>query len=75
MNKLIWSRLKSMKCPECNRPIGRNLMEATYCCSNDKCSFKKITDKRFNEIINSLYQKKPILEDEVERNQRELNNL
>ncbi len=70
---MIWSRLKSMKCPECNSKIQRNMMERNYYCIKNNCGFK-IGHESFNEVVASLYRKKSDKEDSLD-NLSDLNNL
>jgi hypothetical protein len=64
---MIWSRLKSMKCPDCGEilNIGKNI----YACAD--CDFK-ISKTKFNEIIGKLYSSK---KQDYNDNLSELNNL
>ena len=66
---MIWSRLKNLKCPECNAPLLQTAI-GFNCCA---CSFK-IRTQKFNEIVSDLYKPKNMRED-PERNLAELNNL
>lgn len=52
---MIWSRLKSMKCPECNSLLKGKVLEKMYGCTNEKCTFK-ISEERFNELVKDLYK-------------------
>jgi len=69
MNKLIWSRLKSMKCPRCNNLVKEAL--PGYGCT--KCDFV-IGMKKFNEIITTMYLPRTRPEEPDDR-LSELNNL
>lgn len=55
--KLIWSRLKDMKCPNCGNYI--NPTETGYECGTDgavgHCDFK-IGKERFDEVVTNLYK-------------------
>lgn len=69
---MIWKRLKDNRCPECNAILMLS-RDNYYRCS--ACSFK-VREVRFNEIILGLYKPKSFNPDnEVEDNQRDLNNL
>lgn len=73
MSKKIWSRLKMMKCPDCNHAVIRNMLRNQYHCTKP-CGFY-MSSEAFNRVVENLYTGKPIVEDEVEKNQKELNNL
>lgn len=69
-----WKSLEQLECPKCQCSLSKS--EWGYNCSNEVCDFK-ISESRFNEIINSMYQpkfRKPI-RDEQEDNLSDLNNL
>lgn len=65
---MIWARLKSMKCPDCNAVMIKG--EEFYQCS--VCSFK-IRHEKFDSLVADLYKPKNY---EIEGdNAYELNNL
>ena len=72
MKKMIWSRLKNMKCPNCNGAMAENTITHGIECK--KCSMFIRKDK-FEQIINSLYTGKPLPESNIMKNLSELNNL
>lgn len=55
MAKLIWSRLKSMKCPSCNSEL-RSIPTNYIACSRKGCVFS-MNKEKFNEIVKDLYSK------------------
>ena len=60
--KLVWSRLKSMKCPKCGSFIEEHFDREGYECV--KCNMF-ISKERFNSLVNSLYSKPTLdLQDE-----------
>ena len=68
-----WKKLQSMECPKCSAKliVGHEV----YSCS--ACDFK-IREKKFNEVVESLYKPKHpdfLNRDIIEDNQAELNNL
>ena len=74
---MIWSRLKNMKCPECNNPLEKNtkgkvLISMDYRCV--KCPFY-ISSERFDEMIESLYRPSRNRVPGTEENLSALNNL
>lgn len=55
-----WARLKSLKCPKCNRDISGSLLENTYRCDGREegaCDFL-ISEEKFNQVVNNLYKPK-----------------
>lgn len=50
MTKMIWSRLKSWKCPKCNSQMERSLL--MHQCTNPKCDFK-IGHQRLEQIVSA----------------------
>lgn len=83
MSRMKWSNLKSLKCPECGKPLGdKTNKKGPYGyykvreCTN--CSFL-ITENKFNEVVNGLYfprKKKPAEVDmDFDRNLRGLSEL
>lgn len=66
---MIWNRIKSMKCPDCNAVLikGQDFMQ----CSG--CSFK-IRHAKFEEMVNDMYRTRR-RERREEDNQADLNNL
>ena len=52
---MIWSRLKNVCCPKCNRMLNQNWGRKGYECTNKECGFF-ITDEKFESVINSLYK-------------------
>lgn len=70
--KLIWNRLKSMKCPKCNSAL-RSIPTDYIACSRKGCVFSMNTVK-FNEVVKNLYSK-GMQVNENKDNLAELNNL
>lgn len=60
MKKIIWTRLKSFKCPKCNgNMITSNTgTRAVGCEDEEGCGFYMRYDV-FERIVNNLYQTKP----------------
>lgn len=75
--KLIWSRLKSMRCPECNRNLCGSLLDETYQCeanATGACTFS-IGKEKFDKYVDDMYGKpKQQFQSEDDR-LAELNNL
>lgn len=67
---MIWSRLKSMKCPECNHVLQHNVMYKQYECT--VCEFQ-ISDIKFASLVSKLYNIKEVSVDSD--NFHDLNNL
>lgn len=63
-----------MKCPECNHPLQRNLMDKKYVCTKKSCLFG-IKEETFNQLIKDMYKKKEFGDYSEEKNLSELNNL
>lgn len=75
---MIWGRLKSMNCPQCNsalqaEPGGYKCTKAVWS-NGEKCSFF-ITKKKFDTVIVSLYAPKRFAPPLPRDNAEELNNL
>jgi hypothetical protein len=74
---MIWSRLKNLKCPNCNKSLEKiSGLLGGYSCSSQKCSFT-ISDIRFDEVVNNLYKRPPTrvhIPTDLE-NSEDLNNL
>lgn len=66
---MIWSRLKSMRCPICNA----DLFQKSAGCSCTKCEFF-IGKQKFNKIVGDLYGATSVSEDPDER-LSDLNNF
>lgn len=69
---MIWSRLKENRCPKCRLPLI--LRAGIHACTGQKCDFA-IREAKFDELIQSLYTKKPISYRSEEQNLSDLNNL
>jgi len=56
---MIWTRLKSMKCPDCNSQLKEAVTVNfdRYICS--KCGFM-ILKEGFNKLVEALYKKMPV---------------
>lgn len=65
-DKLIWSRLKDMKCPRCSKNVELHAIgEFAIRCTNknkEKCDFKMRKDT-FDRVINQIYSPKPVQKD------------
>lgn len=68
--KFIWSRLKSMRCPGCNKGIAATTDRVGYGC--EKCAFF-ISKEDFDHFVEALYNPKKMRE--FRDNPSELNNL
>jgi len=71
---MIWSRLKNLKCPECNSDLikSHNGVQEGYACSKGKYTHFFIGIEKFNRVVSDLYNPKIEV---VRDNQAELNNL
>jgi len=76
-NKLIWSRLKTMRCPKCNLNLCGSLLDPVYQCEGNadaSCDFS-IGKEKFDKIVDDMYGKpKKQFQSEDDR-LSELNNL
>jgi len=68
--KMMWQRLKSMRCPKCNKQIVRDMLKDGYKCQ--KCDFF-IGKEKFNQVVSGLYEPKNV--GNYQDNQEQLNNL
>lgn len=71
---MIWSRLKKVKCPQCNDDL-KEFETFQYKCIG--CGFK-ITKSKFNHIVDQMYNKTANFrydKNYKEDNQEELNNI
>ena len=68
---MIWSRLKSMKCPDCNSEIVEHAYH--YSCKKKTCDFT-VSKEKFNAIIKKLYIQKHSNEPQYGDNDEALNN-
>ncbi len=69
MKKRIWSRLKNVRCPDCNIALKKRVSGGHAC---TLCNFF-IGDKAFETIVTKLYNKED--ERSFDDNLAELNNL
>lgn len=53
---LVWSRLKSMRCPKCNGALTQDRDTGTFHCLQAKCDFK-MSPQKFDEVVKNLYSK------------------
>lgn len=54
-DKLVWRRLKDMKCPKCNSDVKSGLLSDEITCTN--CDFR-ISRVKFDKIVGDLYRPK-----------------
>ena len=72
--KLLWARLKNMRCPKDNGALTRNEETGEFYCLQAKCDFK-MSSQRFDEVVKSLYSKGMQVNSHREDNLTALNNL
>lgn len=72
--KLLWSRLKNMRCPKCNGGLMQDRDTGMFNCLQAKCDFK-MSPAKFNEVVKSLYSKGMQVDANREDNLTALNNL
>lgn len=51
-----WNNLRNNKCPDCGHMLEASTKFKGYMCADENCNFK-VTEKRFSEIVKSLYFK------------------
>ena len=72
---MIWKNLINSRCPKCNGPLREMVELLGYVCQDPKCNFS-ISDKKFEEIVNSIYKpSKRFNTPNEEENLRALNEL
>lgn len=69
---MMWSRLKNMRCPNCNGYIAENNITIGFECG--KCSMF-ISKEKFNNLLDSLYKGKVVDDYKPDSNMEALNNL
>lgn len=69
---MVWKNLKDNKCPDCGFRLKLNEQYRVHNCT--ACKFR-ISEARFNEVVNSLYRRPVCRVIEEEDNQEALNNL
>lgn len=62
-----WNNLKNNKCPKCNSVLTTSqlLDKQFYCSASPSCNFR-ISNEKFEKIVNDLYKKKPKVQDNFE---------